>query len=71
MFNKKNEIFGVIGFLDFSLFYKFDDYLKAKNFLHIGNELVHFQRCDADIGPILKIPISNSVFNGQSFLTKC
>ena len=30
--------------------------------LHIGNELAHFQRSDAGIGPILKIPRSNWIF---------
>ena len=52
--------FDVTSFRDFPLVYKFGDFLKAKIFLHIGNELAHFQRCDAGIGPILKIPRSNS-----------
>ena len=42
------------------------DFLKAKIFLHIGNEVAHFQRCDAGIGPILKIPRSNCNCSGYS-----
>ena len=55
--------FDVTSFRDFPLVYEFGDFLKAKIFLHIGNELAHFQRCDAGIGPILKIPRSNSVMS--------
>ena len=51
----KNEIFSVISFCDFSSFYKFGKFLKAKSFLYIGNE-----RRDTGICPILKIPRSNS-----------